>query len=244
MQTFFTITNRVFVILCSLTIIGTKVRAEESTIETDPRLHSDGGRWGMRMAAIEDQTRPRILLIGDSILKGYQDGVIETLAGTAYVDTWVNPHFQSEDLNRRLAKVLQSGPYDVVHFNVGLHGYQEGRIKPGTFKPLTRDYVNVLRSNVPNAKLVWASSTPVTVKGEPTELDGEINPVIIDHNRMAAEVMQEFSIPVNDFYTLLVDKLELARGDQFHWTPEAYELLASAATASVLRELEADTNNP
>ena len=49
------------------------------------------------------------------------------------------------------AEVLANGPYDVVHFNMGLHGWQEGRIKPGTFEPLTKAYVEVLKTKLPNA---------------------------------------------------------------------------------------------
>ena len=75
------------------------------------------------------------------------------------------------------------------------------------------------------------------MKDLPTQLNPEINPIIIDHNRRAAGVMKELNVPVNDFYSLLVSKLELARGDQFHWKPEAYQILAQAVTESVLREL-------
>ncbi|MGB3117294.1 MAG: SGNH/GDSL hydrolase family protein, partial [Verrucomicrobiales bacterium] len=149
----------------------------------------------------------------------------------------VNPYNQSEHLNKLLAEVLDQGPYDVIHFNMGLHGWQEGRIKAGTFEPLTKAYVEVIKSRLPKAHLVWASSTPVTVKDLPTQLNPEINPIIIDHNRRAAGVMKELNVPVNDFYSLLVTKLELARGDQFHWKPEAYQILAQAVTESVLQEL-------
>ena len=54
---------------------------------------------------------------------------------------------------------------------------------------------------------------------------------------MAAKVMQEMNVPVNDFYALLVPKLELARGDQFHWRRKAFKILADKVTKSVLREL-------
>jgi lysophospholipase L1-like esterase len=91
---------------------------------------------------------------------------------------------------------------------------------------------------MPGAKIIWASSTPVTVKGKPGELDPEINPVITEHNRMAAKVMKEMNVPVNDFYSLLAPRLDLARGDQFHWKPEAYQILGRAVTESVQRELK------
>jgi lysophospholipase L1-like esterase len=205
--------------------------------EPDARLHADGKGWRLDKAKLTDATRPRVLLIGDSILNGYGKQVMSTLAGKAHVDAWVNPYCQSEYLNKLLAEVLANGPYDVVHFNMGLHGWQQGRIKDGTFEPLTRAYVKVIRDTLPKAKIIWAGSTPVTVKGKPTELDPEINPVIVEHNRMAAKVMQEMNVPVNDFYSLLAPKLELARGDQFHWRPEAYKILAEQVTDSVLREL-------
>ena len=64
--------------------------------------------------------------------------VIKALDGKAYVDAWVNPYNQSEHLNTKiLPEVLAKGPYDVIHFNMGLHGWQEGRIKPGTRYPAT-----------------------------------------------------------------------------------------------------------
>jgi len=206
--------------------------------ETDARLHADGKGWRLDKAKITDPKRPRVLLIGDSILNGYLKRVTSALDGKAYVDAWVNPYCQSDYLNKLLAEVLANGPYDVVHFNMGLHGWPEGRIKPGTFDPLTKAYVEVLKAKLPKAKLIWASSTPVTVQGKPTELEPDVNPIIIEHNRMAAKVMAEMNVPMNDFYALLVNKRELARGDRFHWNAPAYDLLAKTVVESVLRELK------
>lgn len=207
-------------------------------VEPDARLHADGKGWRLDKARVEDPKRPRVLLIGDSILNGYLKAVTRGLEGRAYVDAWVNPYCQSEHLNKLLGEVLANGPYDVVHFNMGLHGWQEGRIKPGTFEPLTKAYVEVLRAKLPGARLIWASSTPVTVKDRPADLEPEINPVILEHNRMAAKVMAEMHVPVNDFYARLAGRLELARGDRFHWNAPAYEILAKTVVESVLRELE------
>ena len=209
--------------------------------ETDARLHADGKGWRVDMAKRTDPNRPRLLLIGDSILNGYLKTVTASLEGRAYVDAWVNPYCQSEHTNKLLAEVLANGPYDVVHFNLGLHGWQPGRIKEGTFEPLTRAYVEVIRAKLPRAKIIWANSTPVTVKGQPTQLEPAINDTIIEHNHMADNLMRELKVPVNDFYALLVPKLEWARGDQFHWKPEAYQLLAKMVSDSVLRELSSLT---
>lgn len=208
-----------------------------SVKETNVRLHSDGNGWRIEKAKIFDRDRPRILLIGDSILNGYNHYVIKTLEGKAYVDVWVNPHHQSLYLNKLLAEVLDQGPYDVVHFNMGLHGWPEGRIRAGTFESLTKDYVKVFRAKLPQVKLIWASTTPVTAKDNTTELDPEINPIILKHNRMAASVMKEMGVPVNDFYSLLVEKKDLAKGDRFHWTAPAHKLLGKVVVESVFRKI-------
>lgn len=205
--------------------------------EKDSRLKPDGKGWGLEEAVITDPTLPRVLLIGDSILGGYKKLVTTSLSGKANVDSWKNPNFQSEEFNKKLALVLEHGPYDVIHFNVGLHGWQKDRIKEGTYKPLTKELVELMKAKCPDAKLIWANTTPVTIKGNPSHLDPVINDIIVEHNRMAAEVMQEENVPVEDFYGLLIGKLPLARGDQFHWQPGGYVILANAATASILQAL-------
>jgi hypothetical protein len=120
-----------------------------------------------------------------------------------------------------------------------LHGWPEGRIKPGTFEPLTKGYVEVIQQKLPKAKIIWASSTPVLLEGDVKQLDPVINANILEQNRMAAKVMSELGVPVNDFYASLADKLELARGgkDKFHWTPPAYKILGEQCVEAVLKAL-------
>ena len=211
-------------------------------VETDKRLHSDGSPWGYKHTDAPESDLPRVLLIGDSILNGYRSYVVKQLEGEVIVDAWVNPHYQSEEFNKLLADVLEQDTYDVIHFNIGLHGWAEGRIKPGTFKPLTRAMVQVMKDKQPQAQLIWASSTPVTVKGSPQELHPEINPIIVEHNRLAAEVMDEMKVPVSDFYGLLVDQRKLARGDSFHWNSTAYQQLSDQAVKTLRQAIQKETS--
>jgi hypothetical protein len=213
-----------------------------AAVETDPRVQADGNGWRLDKASVTDPKRPRVLLIGDSILNGYMPFVTKALAGKIYVDGWMNPNWQSERYNKMLAQVLTNGPYDVVHFNIGLHGWQPGRIKEGTFEPLTKAFVEVIRQKCPNAKIIWASTTPVRVKGQTTELNPVINANIIEQNRMAAKVMAEMHVPVDDFYALLLNKLNLGRGDGFHWTAPAYKVLAHACVNSIFQALPANVH--
>lgn len=218
-------------------VLATHSHSGEISAEPDKRLHADGSQWGLQKAPQSDRDRPRILLIGDSILAGYRARVVDALAEKAYVDVWINPYYQSAELNQRLADVLRGGPYDVVHFNMGLHGWVEGRIKPGTFESLTEAYVQVLRKELPHARLIWASTTPVTTAGTSPTLHETINPVIVDHNRRAAQVMKRLGVPINDLYCVLVDNLDWARGDQFHWKTEAYTQLADQVVQAITAQL-------
>jgi len=46
-------------------------------------------------------------------------------------------------------------------------------------------------------------------------------------------------VPVDDFYALLINQLDLARGDQFHWNAPAYRILADAASRAIVAALPA-----
>ncbi|HEV7404502.1 MAG TPA: SGNH/GDSL hydrolase family protein [Chthoniobacteraceae bacterium] len=206
--------------------------------ETDTRLHADGKSWRLEKAKVEDPKRPRILLMGDSILNGYLPAVLKALDGQAYVDAWVTPTSQGDkSLPKQIEEVLAQGPYDVIHFNLGLHGWQKGRVPEGQYEALSHTMVQAFKTNAPKAKLIWASTTPVTAQGKPGELDPEINPVIVEHNAMAAKVMKEEGIPIDDLNALMTSHLDLARGDRFHWKPEGTALLSAQVIETLKRAL-------
>lgn len=206
--------------------------------ETDARLNAQGGAWSFYPATDPQPGLPRVLLIGDSVMNGYRDDVCRLLKGKANVDAWVNPYYQaSPGLSEMVRKALSNGPYAVIHFNMGLHGWPKGRIPDGQFEPLMRDYIRAIRGNAGNARLIWASTTPVTRKGEPRALDPDINSTILEHNKMAAEVVREAGIPIDDLYSVGVAHLEFAKGDQFHWTVEGYHRMADSVADSILQAM-------
>ena len=185
---------------------------------------------------MEIPSLPRVLLMGDSILNGYLPAVTKALAGKAYVDAWITPtHQGDQSLPRQIKEVLAHGPYKVIHFNLGLHGWQKGRIPEGQFESLTHVMVRAFRENAPNTKLIWASTTPITKQDHPGELDPEANPVIVEHNALAAKVMKEEQVAINDLGGLMMSHLDVARGDRFHWKPEGTALLADQVI-EVLRQ--------
>ena len=218
-------------------------------VEKDPRVQSDGKAWGVNKAVVADTTRPRVLLIGDSILNGYANTVIRRLSGKAYVDYWVTPACQSEGFNKMLAVVLTNGPYEVIHINLGLHGFQKDRVVKGQtekqpripmdqFEPLTKAFVEVMRKTNPQGKIIWASTTQISLRDKPAELDPQSNPIIVEHNRLAAKVMTEMNVPINDLYALMIKHLDLKQND-FHWKDAAKKIQGDAVADSVLKLLPA-----
>lgn len=206
--------------------------------ETDKRLPPMGEKWEVREAEIKDANLPRVLCVGDSILNGYLPTLRKSLEGKANVNAWVTPVCQSSgELNPTLEGILGERKYDVIHINLGLHGWQKGRIPEGQFEPLTQKLVDTLHKCAPNAILIWASTTPVTVKGNPSELFPEINDVIIEHNRMAATVMNANKIAVNNLYTLMITHLDLSSGDQFHWKFEGAKLQGEHIAEMIIKLL-------
>src|SRR6185369_14737492 len=202
--------------------------AETNTmVETDQRLPASttkgGPAWGFHPAASHDPRLPNVLLMGDSILNAYRKTVMAELAGKANIDAFVNPYHQaSPGLNEQLKDILTTnGPYAVIHFNIGMHGWQKGRIPEGQYEPLTRKMVQTIVDNARGAQLIWCSTTPVRVKDQPGQLDPEINGTIIQHNAMAAKVMAEFKIPTEDLYSLMTNHLDMAGAHEaVHWLPE------------------------
>lgn len=222
------------------------INGVNNAVEKDQSIQAHGKKgWRLEQAVITDPTRPRVLLIGDSILNGYHDELVTLLDGKASVDAWVNPYWQSPVYNALLRKVLDTyGPYDLVHFNTGLHGNSK-RVKPQDYDPLTREFIAIIREKSPHAKIIWANITPVTVKKNPAELDPAGNANMVEQNRKAALIMKDLGIPTEDFYGLLVDRrAELALGDGYHWKAPAYTILAKAAAESISKQLEGVSHSP
>ncbi len=208
--------------------------------ETDKRLPAKGGSWGLREAVVKDASLPNVLMIGDSILNGYLAAVQKALDGRANIDAWVTPTSQGDkQLPGILAAMLGAKKYAVIHFNLGLHGWQKGRIPEGQFEPLTHNMVQAMKKAAPDAKLVWATITPVTVKGDPEKLNPEIQPTIVEHNAMALKVMQEEGVAIDDLSGLMLPNLKLAAGDMFHWKTEGRDMQAKSVAEAIAKALPA-----
>jgi lysophospholipase L1-like esterase len=183
----------------------------------------------------DDPTLPRVLLIGDSISCGYGPFVIERLTGHVNVDRMANsrgPH--DPILFKEIRLALEDWPYKVIHFNNGLHA---GHLTDDQYAQCLKDYLRLIKQFAGTAHLIWASSTPVfqTVEGYP--LNESVNSQVIRRNAVAAEIMAENNIPINDLYTLVIGN-NLRAVDGYHYNEQGYRLMANAVADRILNLLK------
>jgi len=197
-----------------------------------------GEPWGLKKAVVLDASLPRVLLIGDSIVGGYGKRVALRLKGKANVDIWETPQWLNATLDSEVQDVLRDNHYDIIHFNEsGLHAWAPGRVPEGQYGLLMQKYLATLRRSAPQTKLVWASTTPITVLGHPTELD-DLDKLVSERNAICAAIMKDNQIAIDDLHAAMATRLALAAGDRFHWNNEGFDLLADTVTNMLLPLLE------
>jgi acyl-CoA thioesterase-1 len=207
---------------------------------------------------------PRVLLIGDSISMGYTVPVRETLAGRANVHRPLENCANTAHGIARLDAWLGAKPWDVIHFNFGLHDMKyldvQGKyVTPDKGKQVaTPDvYAENLRTLVQRlkktgAKLIFATTTPV-----PSRSLGRVENDDRIYNKAALQVMKEAGVTVNDlgdYVRQLQAKLpplsppregerpSLRPGDiqlphNVHFTDDGSRQLAALVSAHILKAL-------
>src|SRR5205823_9742621 len=102
---------------------------------------------------------PRVLLIGDSITRGYYPEVEERLAGKAFVARLATSRFVADPvLLKEISLVLDETKFDVIHFNNGMHGWQHSE---GEYRKVFPEFVAAIRAHASQPKLIWATTTPL-----------------------------------------------------------------------------------
>ena len=184
-----------------------------------------------------DSTLPRVLLIGDSIVAGYNEAVAKLLEGKATLAYLASSKCVGDPaIYNELALVMNAYRFNLIHFNNGLHGFET--LEDDYARGLS-DYVDALESISPESKLIWASSTPITVSGSPDKLDPAKNLRVCERNRLAAAIMKDRNIPVNDLYSQMVGRPELSAGDGYHYNQEGIQVQAEQVAAEISQALGA-----
>jgi len=190
--------------------------------------------WSARAADLPTVTTnlPKVLLIGDSISIGYTPVVQQLLKGVADVShPGGNCQFTGYGL-KNIQHWLGTQQWAVVHFNFGIWdthllydtnglmvSSESGpqpmpgthlRYTPAEYRDNLAKLVTILEGT--GAKLIWASTTPVTARKGARFND------ILTNNVNAATLMQAHNIAIDDLYTFVlpnVKEWQLADGCHF-----------------------------
>ncbi len=171
---------------------------------------------------------PRVLLIGDSVSRGYTLAARKALAGKANVHRAPENCGPTANGLKKIEIWLGEGTWDIIHFNFGIHD----RATPAA------DYQNrletlITRMKKTGAKLIWASTTPVP----PDTKDGpKAAEQIVEKNRIAAEVMTRNGVVIDDLCTFITPHLAKVQNPKdVHFSGEGYDLLGKQV-ASVIEQ--------
>ena len=183
---------------------------------------------------------PRVFLIGDSVSMGYTVRVRVALQGRANVHRVPTNCGPSSKGVAEIDRWLGTGPWDVIHFNFGLHDVR--LLKPGEINvPRDRYEANlrtiVARLRRTGAALIWATTTPVPAKNKPGQYPrnpGDIG----DYNAIAARVMAENGVSTNDLYHAVLPRIgELQPADDVHFNSLGSDVLAERVVAAIATAL-------
>jgi lysophospholipase L1-like esterase len=182
-------------------------------------------------AFVKDDPRlPRVLLIGDSVSRGYTMAVRKVLAGKANVHRAPENCGGTANGLKKLDVWLGDGKWDVIHFNFGIHDHAT---PPAQYEERLEKIVDRLRKT--GAKLIWASTTPIP-KHDATKLIPES---IVERNAVAARVMQRHGIAVDDLFAFITPHLATAQNpNDVHFNAKGYEMLGGQVAQSILGALK------
>jgi lysophospholipase L1-like esterase len=193
-------------------------------------------------SAVRHSRTTRVLIIGDSISIGYFEPTKQLLEGKAEVYHNAGNAQHTRHGLAQLDAWLGDTPWDVIHFNHGLHDLKyvnaEGVLvspEEGTQLVPVAEYARnleqiVKRLKTTHARLIFATTTPV-----PDGAAGRIQGDAERYNRAALAIMKRYGVPVNDLYTFALPRLEsIQQPHNVHFTAEGSRLLAQQVADSIL----------
>lgn len=196
----------------------------------------------------KDAPLPRVLLIGDSITRGYYPAVESRLAGKAYVARLTTSAFISDPmLVQEIELVLDSHRFDVVQFNNGMHGWHHSEAEYAAALPRV---LELIREHARGAKLIWANTTPLRGGSDATEptaasrgvdagklmlrvdLTGRSNARVAARNAIALKLVAPLGFHVLDLNTLMQGHPEFYNGD-VHFNARGIAVQADRDAAAI-----------
>ena len=220
-----------------LSIFAIAISSEEARADDYPASAKESIEWcDIWISHANETNLPRVLLIGDSITRAYYPQVEKHLTGRAYVGRLTSSAFISDPaLLMQIKMVLSQYKFDVIHFNNGMHGWQHSEKE---YEEAFPEYLKTIREGAPNAKLIWANTTPLKVSSALSEnFTVATDDRIAQRNTIAAKFVQAQGIPVEDLNTPMQGHPEYHDGN-VHFNSRGIAVQADLVAADVGKLLE------
>jgi len=192
--------------------------SQKITSESNQKIERENIEWcDIWVASAQSNNKPRVLLIGDSILIGYYKSVSESLESDAYCARFATSACVADPaFHQQLELMLNQYEYSVIHFNNGLHGvgYTEEEYQEGYEKA-----IQLIKKITPESKLVLVLSTPLQSTSEKNYLNSRID----ERNRIVRGLAKKYGASINDLNFIFKDHPEYYK-DPYHFKTEAIKL--------------------
>jgi lysophospholipase L1-like esterase len=202
----------------------------------EPHIAREAIEWcSIWIPDANDTKLPRVLLIGDSITAGYGPKVADALKGKASVARLTTSKSIGDPaLLAEVALVLGQCRFDVVHFNNGLHGWGYSEDEYQKHFP---ELLAAIRKHAPQAKLIWATITPMRQAGK-LDVIAEGTKRVQARNKIAQDIVAHEKLAVNDLYGLVKDHPEYWSPDGVHFNAQGIGAQVEQVTKRITEALE------
>lgn len=221
--------------MARLSLIGVLVLGliASVAVAAEPAVKRENIEWTQIWIPDLEQTNlPRVLLVGDSICNAYYEGVKAELQGKAYVAKLATSSSLGDPILLDQVKMLVSNyKFAVIHFNNGLHGmdYTDEEYAKAIPKLLA-----IFKQCAPEAKLVWATSTPMREPAPNLDKFHAENKIVIARNEIVRAIAAKEGILVDDLYPLVENHPEFWSNDGTHYNADGQAVEAKQVAKCVL----------
>jgi hypothetical protein len=173
----------------------------------------------------DDPKLPRVLLLGDSVSRGYTQPVRTELAGKVNVHRAPANCGPTANGLKHIEVWLGDGNWDLIHFNFGIH---DRNTPIADYTQRLEQLIERLKQT--GAELVWASTTPIPDAPAKRQTAASI----VTRNQVAAELMAKHGVAIDDLFTAITPHLaEMQNPNDVHFNAQGYRFLGETVAKAI-----------
>lgn len=181
----------------------------------------------------QDDARPDLLVIGDSISIGYTPTLQATLTAYDVVHNPCNAMSSNNGIKKIDSWLAMRTDWHAITFNHGLWDIRDGiNTSEDTYRSNLTEVATKIKARTTRPLFILATRVPINAPYR-------TNDDIVRYNEIATEVMVSLGIPVLDLYSASESIIDMhinpVEQNDVHYTSEGYETLGEA----IVSELEA-----